>query len=64
MKHDEKRDQVLVGILIDHQVLNENGEILCDFVDQGRDTLDFASVYRGTLRDLMTAAYEAGKASK
>lgn len=57
------REAILVAILKEASVYNECGEQLVDFVDQGRDCLDFTEVGRQRLHRMLAAAFEAGYAA-
>lgn len=58
------RDAKLVRILRLANVHNEDGDRLEDFTLQNWDRKDFASVSRTKLRQLMVAAYAAGRESR
>lgn len=57
-------DAALIEVLQAAKLHNEEGEMLTDFVNQDRDALDFASVSRQTLLQMLSAAYRAGKYSR
>lgn len=52
---------ILLEILHEAGIANEKGHVMLDFENQGRDCLDFASVSRDTLYQLINDAFEAGR---
>lgn len=54
-------NDALHEILQEAGLTNEEGDLIEDFETRGRDSLDFTSVSRTQLRNLLQAAYEAGR---
>lgn len=61
----EYRDNALKMVLVSVGIRSEDGtRIWTDFTEHGRDGKDFADIAVWTLKYMMEAAYEAGRASK
>lgn len=59
---DHAKVDALLKVLNAHKLTNEAGEAIETFAAQGRDSLDFTSISKATLRAMLEDAYYAGKA--
>jgi hypothetical protein len=56
----ERKTDMCVAVLASQMIRNEAGDLMLDFVNQNRDSLDFTNLSRAQLKALIERAYDAG----